>query len=569
MRALQIKLLIVSFTGFLACAEPVSAPEPDVSFDVASIALSLGRDTVAVVSNNGTVAIGPVQLVVYAVRNEAGNVVPGPSVSVTPADIATLNPGATRTISLSVTVPPETPDDTYDVAIDAIQPDEGRLASIRLTFVVNTAVINADVATLTIGPYDAAPRQGDVMPFTAEARDSSGNLVPDAVVAWSAQPGSSAFLGYDGSFVGYETGDMKVVARAGAAADTVALTVTPRNLSGTFTVVGRGQVDNRWTSDLWVFGGVAYTGTWWIRGAFNGNTLYAWNVTTPSAPALVDSVQVDARVVNDVKVRSSGDLAVITHEYSNDQANGVTLLDLADPEHPTPITRFTETLSTGVHNAWIDGDYVYLVVDGSGGLRILDVRDPAHPNIAAEFYGGTSFLHDVYVRDGLAFLSHWNAGLIILDVGNGIKGGTPTSPVEVSRILTAGGQTHNAWYWPSGHYVFVGEEDFTTPGVMHVVDVQDIERPREVATFRVPGDTPHNFWLDESRAILYLAWYVKGIRALDVSGELMGELDRQGREIVGLAYDGTNTMNWAPQLHQGLIYLSDLNTGLWILRPDF
>ena len=33
--------------------------------------------------------------------------------------------------------------------------------------------------------------------------------------------------------------------------------------------------------------------------------------------------------------------------------------------------------------------------------------------------------HDVYVRDGLAFLSHWDAGLIILDVGNGMAGGSP------------------------------------------------------------------------------------------------------------------------------------------------
>ena len=62
-----------------------------------------------------------------------------------------------------------------------------------------------------------------------------------------------------------------------------------------------------------------------------------------------------------------------------------------------------------------------------------------------------------------AFLSHWDAGLIILDVGNGIAGGSPASPVEVSRIKTVGGQTHNAWYWPAAGYVFVGEENFGRP----------------------------------------------------------------------------------------------------------
>ncbi len=66
-----------------------------------------------------------------------------------------------------------------------------------------------------------------------------------------------------------------------------------------------------------------------------------------------------------------------------------------------------------------------------------------------------------------------------------------------------------------------------------------------------------------------MAWYSNGVRALDVSGELMGELDRQGREIASLVYDGVNTFTWAPQLHNGLIYVSDLNSGLWVLQPSF
>ncbi|MCH8938635.1 MAG: hypothetical protein IH966_04355 [Gemmatimonadetes bacterium] len=267
---------------------------------------------------------------------------------------------------------------------------------------------------------------------------------------------------------------------------------------------------------------------------------------------------------------------MITHEGSAG-GNGITLLDLTVPLAPAPIVHFTATLENGVHNAWIDGTHVYLVVNGTGsqaGLRILNVADPADPTIVADFYGGSSSLHDVYVRDGLAFLSHWDAGLIILDVGNGMAGGSPANPVEVSRLATQGGQTHNAWYWPAGGYVFVGEEDFNTPGIMHVVDVSDISNPREVATFAVPGTTPHNFWMDETAEILYLSWYSNGIRALDVSGQLLGALDQQGREIAGFLYAQAAgaqfpSINWAPQFHNGLLYLSDMNTGLWILQPNF
>jgi hypothetical protein len=288
-------------------------------------------------------------------------------------------------------------------------------------------------------------------------------------------------------------------------------------------------------------------------------------------------VVVDARVVNDVKVRADGAIAVITHELSNDAQNGVTLLDLGDPARPRVITRFTTGLESGVHNVWVEGDYVYVVLDGIGnGLRVLDISNANDPRVVASFYAGSSFLHDVYVRDGLAFLSHWDAGLVILDVGNGIKGGSPSNPVEVGRVQTAGGQTHNAWYWPAAGYVFVGEEDFETPGILHVVDASDLENPVEVATLRVSGSTPHNFWLDEDRAVLYAAWYENGVRAIDVGGELLGQLDRQGREVTSVRYgaggrcvSSSETCTWAPQLHRGLLYLSDMNTGLWVLDVLF
>ncbi|NIP57020.1 MAG: hypothetical protein GWN82_03185, partial [Gemmatimonadetes bacterium] len=174
---------------------------------------------------------------------------------------------------------------------------------------------------------------------------------------------------------------------------------------------------------------------------------------------------------------------------------------------------------------------------GDGGLHVLDVSDPGAPAEVALFYGGSSIVHDVYVRDGLAFVSHWDAGLIILDVGNGIRSGSPSDPVEVGRVVTGGGRVHNAWYWPGGDSVFVGEERFPTPGlpgsegVLHVVDASDLANPVEVATFGVPGDTPHNFWLDEDRQILYAAWYDAGLRAIDVGGELSGNLAAQGREL--------------------------------------
>jgi hypothetical protein len=424
-------------------------------------------------------------------------------------------------------------------------------------------------------------RQGDVVGLAAEVRDVDGAVVDDPTVSWSLEPASSGRVTAEGRLVGYAPGPLRVVATVGQQADSLDLEITARGLGGAFTVVGQGTLTTRFTSDLWVHGTAAYTGTWGRRSTDVtrfGNTLYVWDVQTPAQSALVDSILIAAATVNDVKVRADGAIAVITHEGSGDGLNGITLLDLQDPLHPTVITRFTTDLEAGVHNVWIEGDHVYAAVDGTGGLVIVDIGTPQAPQRAGSFYAGSSNVHDVYVRDGLAFVSHWNVGLIILDVGHGIAGGSPGSPVEVSRIATAGGQAHNAWYWPATGYVFVGEEDFLAPGVLHVVDASDLANPVEVATFRVADEAPHNFWLDEAQAVLYAAWYSKGMRAVDVSGELLGELERQGREIAASIYGGeggcpaatgTATCTWAPQVHDGQVYLSDMNTGLWVLQPTF
>lgn len=422
-------------------------------------------------------------------------------------------------------------------------------------------------------------RQGDVAPFTAEVRDGSRNLIDTAAVSWSVVPQTGGLISSDGSFVAYAPGSVSVVASADSSADTAVVVVSARGLAGSFTVVGSAAPASRFTSDLWVHGTVAYTGSWGARtdggSLVWGNTLFVWDIRDSANPTLSDSVLVDAATVNDVKVRADGVLAVITHEGSRDSQNGITLLDLSDQLQPMVISRFTDGLESGVHNVWVQGDYVYAVADS---LRVIDISDPQSPQLAASYLGGPSFLHDVYVRNGLAFLSHWNDGLIILDVGSGVAGGSPQAPVEIGRVAMGSGQTHNAWYWPQAGYVFVGEEDFQTPGIMHVLDVSDLSKPMEVAWFEVSGSSPpHNFWLDEVNGVLYAAWYSEGLRAVDVTGRLLGSLDRQGREIASLKYGGAGscpgdqssaTCTWAPQLHNGLIYLSDMNTGLWVVRLE-
>ncbi len=566
----------------VSCNSDPTAPglEPRIRFSTDELHLGASRQVSVHVENPSDMALGPVLILPGSVRNEAGHGVPGSVLTADPSEISTLNPGSMAEVSLSVSLPSAPQPGEYNAFVEARVPG-GLAAGLVLRFNVAEAAPPVDGGEIRIAAGSGAVRQGDAVPFAAEVSDASGAIVPGVAVSWSVLPANAGFFSGTGQFVGYTPGEARIVATAGTLADTTAVTISTRGLSGRMSVVGRGGEYTRFSSDLWVHGNYAYQGTWGVKSATaSGNTLHTWRITDPSQPVREDALLLDARTVNDVKVRADGALGIVTHEGSLDGLNGVSLLSLADPAAPQVVARLTTGLESGVHNAWLDGNYAYVVVDGkdaAAGLRVLDVSDPAGPRPVASFYGGSSFLHDVYVRNGLAFLSHWDAGLIILDVGHGIRGGSPTNPVEVSRIATSGGQTHNAWYWPEAGYVFVGEEDHASPGMTHVVDVRNLLQPEEVATFRVQGATPHNFWLDESRGILYLAWYARGIRALDVNGELMGELDRQGRELTGFVYDGSagdcpgiqSTCSFAPQLSGGRLFVSDMNSGLLVLEPTF
>ena len=570
------KALVTLVTGVVVASCTDSAAPgnlAEISFSTSFVHLDGIAPETVIVRNSGRGAAGPIALNGAAFTNIVGAAAVGLTLQVEPAELATLNPGDSAVVALRLaSISPSVPDGTYLTTLSATVADSVRTVlgiGVRVTGCLREPLRVADLSGAT------SITQGDVVQFTADVRDSTGAVAAAPCVSWNVAPAGVGYVTADGQFVGYEPGVATIVATAGLGSDSIVVTIGARGLSGSFTTTGLGRISARYSSDLWVHGTVAYQGTWSSRNGNQGNTLYVWDVSDPTTPLLADSVTIDASTVNDVKVRVDGALAVVTHEGSSDGLNGVTLLDLADPLHPSVITRFIQSLESGVHNVWIDGDYLYVAVDGLfNGLSVLDITDPANPSIVASFYAGSSFLHDVYVRDGLAFLSHWDAGLVILDVGNGVAGGSPTNPVEVSRLAVAGGQTHNVWYWPAAGYAFVGEEDFFSPGIMHVVDVRDLSDPIEVGTYALSGNPPHNFWLDEPNGVLYLAWYGNGLVALDVTGDLLGELNKQGREYAVWQYGGsggcpaafgTATCTWAPQVHGGKIYVADFNTGLWVL----
>ncbi|RMH11264.1 MAG: hypothetical protein D6701_15285, partial [Gemmatimonadetes bacterium] len=549
-----------------------------LAFEVSRRDLRQDRSTSIDLRNGTSATIGPITLGGGPVLDATGVDVGGVSVVSIPSQIPSLAAGEERAVTINLNDRGLPPGD-YELQFEARVNGQVR-ATVALAFTVANTSMSSAVSIAIAGPTQV--RQGDRVQFTADARDSQGNQLSEAVIDWFLLPTTAGLIGNEGTFVAYEPGSRRIIAVSGSVADTLTVDVSPRNATGSLTLESPGTLTHRWTSSVWVQGGFAYTGTRDTRDAggssFPGKTLYVWDLAAAGGPSLVDSLQVDAATVADVHVRADGQLGALAHLGASDGLGGITLFDPSDPAHPTVITRFTDGLEAGVRNVWLDGTHAYVALEGDAqGLRVIDVSNPAAPAVVASFFGGVSFLDDVIVRDGLAFLAHFNAGVIVLDVGNGMRGGTPAAPVEVSRIVPAGAQVHALWYWPAGGTLFAAEDDADTPGALHVIDVSDLSNPTEVATFESGGAPPNRLWMDEAAQVLYVAWNGEGVRALDVSGGLFGRLELQGRVVaqpdIAPGYAGASLCTPSTQCALdiagagGLVYVADANTGLVVLRP--
>src|SRR5438309_4831238 len=459
-------------------------------------------------------------------------------------------------------------------------------------------VLPNTVARITLEPALSNVRTGDVVKFTATARGAAGRPVGDVAVDWAVAAGAGvAEIDPSGTFVAELAGDYTVTASLGGKEADAIVHVAPREVGRGIEVRGRVPITMS-AAEVCVHpsGSCAYLST-------IADRVYAIDITDVTHPKIVDSMMTNARIVNDVMTTEDGKYGVFSREGASDRKNGIVVFDASNPCHPKPVSEYTQTVSGGVHSSYVYRGHAYITDDATGSMRVIDIQDPLHPREVARWQTEQTeagrYLHDIMVVDGLAYLAYWNDGLVILDVGNGMRGGSPTNPQFVSQFkydLTATyarvwqlfGQgfvrgTHTAWR--QGRYVFVGDEVYAahpykglsdgnnlTFGRLHVVDVSDILNPHEVAWYEPTDGGVHNVWVVGDT--LYLGNYQGGARVLDISGELKGDLLRQGREMSWiLTADSTGSQPhtpfaWGAVVRDGNIFVPDINSGLWVLKLE-
>jgi len=461
---------------------------------------------------------------------------------------------------------------------------------------VSVTVLANSIARLSVSPTLANAKTGDVVHFSATAADPHGKPIKTEV-GWAVQA-SGAEIASDGGFVAERPGTYTIQASIGRLSSVASVVVTPRDIGREVEVVAHMMPKDQQFAEEWIWDHCVYLST-------IADKVYPYDITDPAHPVEADPLKVDARLVNDVSVTADGKIGVLTREGASNRKNGIVFFDASDPMHPKVISEYTATVTGGVHSAYINSHYVYLTDDATGSLRIIDFADVKNPKEVARWEVEGSghveiptpdgmeivgrYLHDVQVIDGLAYLAYWRDGLVILDVGNGIKGGSPEHPQLVSNYRFDYVQLYGPGWLAGAHavyryknYVFIGDEVFPAMfkiasknripvrGIAHVMDVSDLAHPREVATYSVPESGAHNIWVFDD--VLYMGYYNGGGRVLDVSGELRGELFNQGREIARIwtgdpqGFRPNLPFAWGAYPYQGNIYVNDVHSGLWIVR---
>lgn len=282
-----------------------------------------------------------------------------------------------------------------------------------------------------------------------------------------------------------------------------------------------------------------------------------------------------AEFYNDVKVSQAEDGRIYAFLASN--VRGVVVADVTDPGAPAEVATFPQPPGGGgvnVHTLFVEGDRLYTATTSAGGLQIFDVAEPAsaaqlgdfvHPDVGT--YGG--FVHDLFVRDGVAYLNYWNLGLVVVDAGDA------GDPAVVGVFDGYDRRTsHSSWVTEAGgrQVAIHGDEDIDAHVRVVDVDAQSSTAFEEIGSYQTrPAVSVHNIMAVGELALV--TYYQDGLRVLDLadptSPREIAHFDTWPGAQPGYGssfYEGAIGVDHDAE--RELILLADTHRGLLVLTLD-
>lgn len=287
----------------------------------------------------------------------------------------------------------------------------------------------------------------------------------------------------------------------------------------------------------------------------------------------------------DVKVYK--DHAFIVSEAPGHGMQVFDLTKLREVNAP-PATFEADARYTGfgnAHNIVINEESGFAYVVGTerndqfrGGAHFINIQDPKNPE-AAGGYAENGYSHDAQVitYDGPdsdytgreIYVGANEDQVIIADVTDKVN---PTFIASIEYSNTA--YTHQGWFTEDHRYLILGDEldevEFGFESRTLIFDFTDLDNPVLHDTYLgTTSAIDHNGYVKGNE--YFLANYAAGLRVLDISGIAQKSIDE-----VGFFDTRPRTNNaefsgvWSvyPYFSSGKIVVSDINSGLFILRKS-
>lgn len=353
-----------------------------------------------------------------------------------------------------------------------------------------------------------------------------------------------------------------------------------------FALVGRAALDGvGWHAGLAVHGDCAYVGN------RRSGAAAIIDISDPANPVPIGAIPFgpEGQPV-ELRALPERNLLVVA-----DHGNGrLVTFDVSRCASPRELGSIEMPGAPHEFHLWTDGERMLvfgaMFDHAEDDLTVVDITDPAAPQVvarwSAEEEGLDGLLHSVTVSaDGQrAYLALWNGGVVVAEVD-----------LPAVRVLRDEAGAAHPVRFPAAHsvallgdagrpgHLLVASELWTCPfSPLFVVSAADPVRLHIVADVALPENvcedlpgedaifTAHNALVVGD--VAFVSWFGGGVQALDVSDpaapQRVGQFVPAGEGAAEASYVGRYPVQvWSyPLLDEGLLYVVDIQSGLYVLR---
>jgi choice-of-anchor B domain-containing protein len=259
-------------------------------------------------------------------------------------------------------------------------------------------------------------------------------------------------------------------------------------------------------------------------------------------------------------MRTYGHYVYVSSDTSN--AGGFMIVNMQNPDAPVSLGIFGGAQFSKAHNVCLDVQNGRLYFAGANtGTPVYDVAaNPANPPFLgyALGSGNSNYFHDIHVENGYGYGSMiYNGVLRIWDVST-------FPPTALSDSQTPSTFTHNAW--PSANGNLCATTDERAGGLVRIFDTTNKFAPVARGQITPNHDAiPHNAFIKDN--LCHVAWYTEGYQCIDISVPTEPVIVASYDTWPGASGGFNGAWGCYPFQPSGNIYVSDISSGLFIVRP--